>query len=288
MKRLSRFALRYCTALVLLFFINSKINAQIQNLLVNSYNNIVKINFSKTPPVVSYTGINNGFEAIAHVEDGLGNILFYVNADGIYNAHNVLMPGSGKIYANSSASEIDICPFPNNPNKYYVFYNAELCSSLYYSIVDMKLDGARGDVVRLNTLIDSTEVGEGLEIIKRPCRNSYWLLAYACEVGFKRYLIDEKGISEGTIIYDYSGPEIYLGRGELDYGNGKMGIAFANSPVSTAFVCDFDAYSGIITNPKTILLPEGGNGLYGMEFSPDGSKAYMTNFYENLNIAYLL
>ena len=281
MNRIQRFAVRSCITLVLLLFVNSKSNAQIQNLLVNSYNNIVKLNFLTSPPTLSYTGIDNGFEAIAHAEDGLGNILFFVNADGIYNAHNVLMPGSGNIYANSSASEIDICPFPNNPEKYYVFYNAELCSSLYYSVVDMKLDDGRGDVISLNTLIDSTEVAEGLEIIKRPCRNSYWLIVYACGLGFKRYLIDENGISSGTIIYNYSGPKIYLGRGELDYSNGKMGISFSNSPVSTAFICDFDAYTGIIANPKTILLPTGGNGLYGMEFSPDGSKAYMTKFYEN-------
>lgn len=265
----------------MLLIANSKLNAQIQNLLVNSYNNIVKLNFLTSPPTLSYTGIDNGFEAIAHAEDGLGNVLFFVNADGIYNAHNVLMPGSGNIYANSSASEIDICPFPNNPNKYYVFYNSELCSSLYYSVVDMKLDGGCGDVISLNTLIDSTEVAEGLEIIKRPCRNTYWLIAYACGLGFKRYLIDENGISSGTIIYNYSGPKIYLGRGELDYCNGKMGISFSNNPVSMAFVCDFDAYTGIIANHKTIVLPGGGNGLYGIEFSPDGSKAYMTNFYEN-------
>ncbi len=261
--------------------INGAATAQIKNLLVNSYDNIVKLNFETASPSLTYTGINHGFEAVSHAEDGLGNILFFVNADGVYNAHNVLMPGSGKIYANSSATEIDICPFPDNPNKFYIFYNAELCSSLYYSVVDMKLDHGLGDVVSLNTEIDSANVSEGLEVIKRPCRNSYWLLAYVCDIGFKRYLIDEKGVSEGTIIYDYSGPEIFVGRGELDYNNGRMGMSFANSPISTAFVCDFDASSGIITNPKTIILPDGGQGLYGMEFSPDGSKAYMSNWYEN-------
>ena len=266
---------------VFLLLINDCVMAQIRNLFVNSSNNIVKLNFAKSKPSTSYTGISNGFEAIAHAEDGLGNVLFYVNADGIYNAHNVIMPGSETIYANSSSSEIDICPFPNDPNKFYVFYNAEFCSRLFYSVVDMKLDGGKGGVVKLNILLDKTNVAEGLEIVKRPCRNSYWLLAYACEVGFKKYLIDENGISPGIIIYGYSGPEIFLGRGELDFHNGKMGISFANNPKSTAFVCDFDAFAGIINNPKTIECPGGGNGLYGMEFSPDASKAYMTNWYEN-------
>jgi len=268
-------------SLWVLLIINNVATAQVRNLFVNSSNNIVKLNFATSHPAISYTGINNGFEAIAHAEDGLGNILFFVNADGIYNRLNALMSGSENIYANSSSSEIDICPFPDDPNKFYVFYNAEFCSSLYCSVVDMKLKDGLGAVVNLNVLIDSANVAEGLEIIKRPCRNSYWLLAYACKVGFKKYLIDENGISPGTIMYDYSGPEIFLGRGELDYHNGKMGISFSNNPTSTAFVCDLDAYTGIINNPKTITLSNGGNGLYGMEFSPDGSKAYMTNWYEN-------
>ena len=268
-------------SLWVLLIINNVATAQVRNLFVNSSNNIVKLNFATSHPAISYTGINNGFEAIAHAEDGLGNILFFVNADGIYNRLNALMSGSENIYANSSSSEIDICPFPDDPNKFYVFYNAEFCSSLYCSVVDMKLKDGLGAVVNLNVLIDSANIAEGLEIIKRPCRNSYWLLAYACKVGFKKYLIDENGISPGTIMYDYSGPEIFLGRGELDYHNGKMGISFSNNPTSTAFVCDLDAYTGIINNPKTITLSNGGNGLYGMEFSPDGSKAYMTNWYEN-------
>lgn len=272
---------RISFSFMILLIINNVATAQVRNLFVNSSNNIVKLNFATSKPTIGYTGINNGFEAIAHAEDGLGNILFFVNADGIYNKLNVIMPGSENIYANSSSSEIDICPFPNDPNKFYVFYNAEFCSSLYYSVVDMKLENGLGVVVNLNVLMDTANVAEGLEIIKRPCRNSYWLIAYACEIGFKKYLIDEKGISPGSIIYDYIGPEIFLGRGELDYHNGKMGISFSNNPTSTAFVCDIDAYTGGIDNPKTITLPNGGNGLYGMEFSPDGSKAYMTNWYEN-------
>lgn len=272
---------RIFISLVLFLSINTVAVAQIRNLFINSSSNIVKLKFEKSKSTISYTGINNGFEAIAHAEDGIGNVLFYVNADGIYNANNVVMPGSETIYANSSSSEIDICPFPNDRNKFYVFYNAEYCSRLFYSVVDMKLDRGKGEVVKVNILLDTANVAEGLEIVKRPCRNSYWLLAYACEVGFKKYLIDENGISPGTIIYDYSGPEIFLGRGELDFHNGKMGISFSNNPTSTAFLCDFDAYAGVINNPKTITLPSGGNGLYGMEFSPDGSKAYMTNWYDN-------
>ncbi len=157
----------------------------------------------------------------------------------------------------------------------------ELCSNLYYSIVDMKLNDGQGNVTHLNTLLDTAQMAEGLELIKRPCRNSYWLIAYECEKGFKKYLIDDKGVSEGTTIFNYSGPNLFLGRGELDYHNGKMGMAFSNNPAPTVFLCNLDPFTGDITNPKTVILPEGGgNGVYGLEFSPDASKAYFTIWYK--------
>lgn len=269
---------------VLLFFFlytDKTVTAQVQNLFINSYDNIVKLNSTTSSPIISYTGIKNGFEAIAHAEDSVGNILFFVNSNGVYNSKGILMPGSADIYANSSASEINICPFPGNRNKYYIIYNSELCSPLYYSIVDMQLNKGLGDVINLNTLLDTSEIAEGLELVRIPCRNNFWLLAYACDAGFKRYLIDEDGISSDTVIYPYSGPSIFLGRGELDYHNGKMGFSFANTPVPVVFFSDFDAGTGAITNAQTIELPEGGNGVYGLEFSPDGSKAYMTEWYKN-------
>jgi PKD repeat protein len=270
--------------ITMLWAAHSVMYAQIQNIYVNSYNNIVQLNYKKTDPTVSYTNINKGFEAIAHAEDKDGNILFFVNSNGVYDAKGALMKGSTDIYANGSLTEIDICPFPNSTSKYYVFYTMELCSNLYYSVVDMKLNDGLGDVTRLNTLLDTAQMAEGLELIKRPCRNSYWLIAYECGIGFKKYLIDDSGVSNGISIFNYSGPELFLGRGELDYHNGKMGMAFSNNPEPTVFLCNLNPFTGDITNPKTIVLPEGGgNGVYGLEFSPDASKAYFTIWYKPTN-----
>lgn len=275
------FSKKYLALIAAMLLQNLSIMAQVKSLFVNSYSNIVKLNSVKSPPEITYTGIKYGFEAIAHAEDNKGNILFFVNASGVYNSQGELMQGSEEIFANPSSAEINICHVPGDKNKYYIFYNGELCSYLYYSVVDMQLNKGLGDVAKLNFILDSTRMAEGVELIKRPCTNNYWLIAYECGKGYKRYTIDEQGISSGQLIYSHAGPAIYVGRGELDYHNGRLGHAFSNSPAPLAFLCDFDELSGTVCNPRNIELPEGGNGVYGMEFSPDGTKAYITEWYNN-------
>ncbi|MEO8174250.1 MAG: PKD domain-containing protein, partial [Sediminibacterium sp.] len=191
------------------------------------------------------------------------------------------MPGSIGLLADPSSAEIDICPFVGNPDKYYIFYNAQTCSNLYYCVVDMSLAGGTGDVTNLNTLLNSSDFSEGLEIVKRDC-DSYWLLAYECDIQFVKFLIDSNGIGSMQGIYNYPQPGAgYDGRGELDFHNGKLGIAFGFIPY--AFVCDFDPIAGTISNPVTLNFPTADQftGMYGIEFSPDATKAYISNWYND-------
>src|SRR5438105_1668246 len=87
----------------------------IHDLLFNSFDAIAKLDFTTCSPVLSYMS-NTGYEAIAHAEDVNGNIIFYVISSGVYNSTGALMPGSGTMFTNPSAAEIDIGPFPQNPN----------------------------------------------------------------------------------------------------------------------------------------------------------------------------
>jgi len=229
-------------------------------------------------------GITNGFEGIAHVEDGFGNILFWVNANGVYDRNGLLMPGSIGLLADPSSTEINVCPFPNDTTKYYIFYNMQVCSPLYYSVVDMTLRSGDGDVSQLNVLLDGGSYAEGMEVIRIPCTNNFWYVTYECGTGFKRFLIDSSGISTGVLIHNYIQPWGYDGRGELDYHNGKMGLAFAWT--NRIVTVDFDPSNGTISNPLDIVL-SGSNfdfdGIYGLEFSPDASKVYFALWYNLFN-----
>lgn len=253
---------------------------KIKNLFFNSPTNIIQGNFSTNGFQVTKTNIPSGAsmgdsEGIAHVEDKNGNIIIWVNASGVYDKTGTLMPGSIGIAAHPSSTEIGICPVPSDTNKFYIIYNSQLCSSLYYSIVDMKLRGGLGDVVTLNKQLDpGNNFAEGLEIIRIPCSNNFWLIAYQCYSGFKRFLIDETGIHSNVLIHSFNSGN-HGGRGELDYHNGKLGyaITFTNK----AFFADFDPLSGTLTNPLEINFPAS-NGMYGLEFSPDATIAFLTDW----------
>ncbi|QHT66759.1 gliding motility-associated C-terminal domain-containing protein [Rhodocytophaga rosea] len=253
--------------------------AQIQNLYFNSTSNIVRLDFSTPSPSPVYTGIGSGAsigEGIAHAEDRQGNIIIWVNASGVYDKNGTLMPGSAGILAHPSSSEIVLCPFPADPTKYYIFYNSEFCSSLYYAVVDMKLRAGLGKVISINNVIEAgSNFAEGLEIIRIPCSNTYWLLSYQCYSGFKRFRIDANGISAGTLIQAFNA-ESHNGRGELDYHNGRLGYAVTYK--NRIFLADFDPITGQLSNDRTINFAAT-NGIYGLEFSPDASKVYATDWH---------
>lgn len=250
----------------------------INNLYFNSTTNILQLNFAASSPTISYTGIGSGAsigEGIAHVEDRNGNLKFWVNASGVYDKTGTLMPGSTGILAHPSSTEIVICPLPADSAKFYIFYNNQLCSELYYALVDMNLRGGLGEVVSKNTVLDAgNSYAEGLEVVKIPCSSDYWLLAYQCYSGFKRFKIDAKGISTGTLLQAFNA-ESHNGRGELDYHQGRL--AYAVTYKNKVFLSDFDPSTGLMSNAKTISFAAT-NGIYGIEFSADASKVYATDW----------
>lgn len=250
---------------------------KISNLIFNSTDNITGLQFKEHgAPTVFYTGQRANAtigEGIAHAENEEGEIIFWVSSSGVYDKNHQLMPGSEGIYAHPSATEITICPFPDNPSKYYIFYNNQLCSGLYYSVVDMSARDGIGDIDQLNIpVLPEVDFAEGLEIIRIPCSRDYWLIATECGKGLRRFKIGQEGISGGEMSGVYTND--FGGRGELDYHKGRIGLAltFRNE----AYFVDFDPQSGEFSNYHLVNFSSR-NGAYGLEFSPDGTKVYITD-----------
>src|SRR5690606_26792137 len=105
-----------------------------------------------------------------------------------------------------------ILPVIGDTNKYYVFsmqtvpdylYGGDVgASRLYYSIVDMTLDGGLGDVVpgKKGILLDSLLTSEKM-IAVRGTKCDLWLLVHNVEDNvFKSYHIGDTGISLNPVI----------------------------------------------------------------------------------------
>jgi len=261
----------------------------IQKLLFSAYDDIVGLDFSSDPPSLFYTGISNGFEAISHAEDGNGNIVFWVNSNGVYDINSNLMPNSTGLNANSSSAEISVFPFPSDPSKFYIVYNDQLCSSMFYCIVDLTLNGGLGDVTAPNTLISNSEFSEGFEVVRIPCTENYYILAYECDVGIWSFLVNDTGINTtGTFLQAVNTPMVgtYAGRTELDYHFGRLGMSYGNVE-NTVFLGDYDPLTNTLNGaniPVPSLIDQGSPfpaGMMGIDFSPDGTKAYVANWLES-------
>ncbi len=266
-------------ALLVLCFASAPTQAQNQrNLFFNSFDNVVRLDFATDPPIPYGTGVAGSYEGIAHYEDGDGNLLFWFNSNGVYDQNGTFMSGSFGMLANSSSAEICISPVPGSPDRYYILYNAETCSALYYSIVDMTLNGGFGNVVSLNTLISNANHSEGMEVVQIPNTEDYWFLTYRCGTGFTKYHITPTGIAPGVVFHPYPMPVGgYDGRGEFDYHRGRIGACFAWS--SQVFLADFDPINGEVCSPVTLNSTAFSNNPFGVEFSPNGNKMYFTLWY---------
>ena len=269
--------------------------SSINNLLFkNEIDDITRLDFSSDPPSQSDLILSNHFiianeqGIIGHAEIN-GEFLFYVTEKGVYRADGSFMMGSEQIEIDWHSSEVNILQMPGQTDKYYIFHKNALCSTLYYSIIDLSASNRLGGVESLNNPLSNGKYANGIEAIRRPGTNNYWFIAYECSSGFEVYEITSEGvllrsvlpfdISNNAILPPYSEQK----DGELDYHNGR--VAFASTIDESVAVFDFDPTSGDASSPikiDRIALPDGTlhdlTWTYGVEFSPDASKLYISRY----------
>jgi gliding motility-associated-like protein len=245
-------------------------------------------------PMITQFAQGVATEGQAFVEDAAGNLLFYVIYGGVFRADNSLMPGSAGMFFFDSESELIVCPFPGDPEKFYIFHNDLGCSNLRYAIVDMSLAGGTGDVSVINQVLHPNDFGEGKELVPIPGTPNYQLLTYQCEVGLTVFEINQNGIGPPVLLQAYSGdpfnqaPAAWAkGCRELDVNQGKgvMALSVENKVV----IFDYDPLANTLTNFQQLnLFPPSFTNPYGVEFSSDLSKLYVSSEFNSvMNLARL-
>lgn len=252
-----------------------------QSFYANSSDAIVKL--SVTGDSVDWSGYaiksitTPVAEGLVAVEDSAGHLLFVADGSGLYDKTGKLVPQSDNILAHYSSSEMAVCPVVGHPDEYYIFYNTEQCSGLYYSIVRADAQGVQ--MVKTNVPLDTSRAyAEGLEIIKNPCKNQYFLVGFACQEGFRTFSLDTVGISASSDTqYDLTN---FSGRGMMTYRNGKLGYALAFS--NKILLANFDSHEGSISAVEEVTFPAT-NGAYGIAFTQNAEKVFVTDW-NNRNI----
>lgn len=259
-----------------------------------SNNGIARADFSSGSPVFSKRAMNSGFEGIAAVADGSGDPLFSAYSVGVFrdslNGGSGLIPlpsGAVPLFINASSTEFLFLPDPGNANHFYLIYNDQVCSALYFTKIDKTANGGLGGYVgSVNTVIDNSQnYSEAFEAIRIPgTANHFWILASSCTTdSLVRWTLDNTGIHSRTPIGHLPGNPTsgYDGRGAMSYCNGHLGLA--RTYTTNSYVGDFNPATGLFSNPVAIPTPGASfsAGAYGVTFSRSGNKAYFTDWYNS-------
>ncbi|MCG8318023.1 MAG: PKD domain-containing protein [Cytophagales bacterium] len=263
----------------------------------NSIEGVIFNKFNNEPLVVSDQAVPFGVggSAVA-TDDNTGQLLFYADGDNIYDAsHNIMLNGGG-ILGNALGNQpVAISPIPGEPGRYYVFsntanFNNGGMSSVNYTIVDMNLPGNAGNpgqpnlgevVVASKNVAFINQSAEGMIVVEQGTAGQYWLIVYN-QITFD---ISAYDIQPGGNIVTIPARTFNVASAplaaNLSYSPAAGKIAVSPQDANkNVVILNFDNNTGTFTFDQTInnsgvddLI---GQAIYDTEWSPDGTKLYIS------------
>ncbi len=241
-------------------------------------------------PMPAQNVFNTG-RRTASISDANGNLLFACNGSTIIDRDLNPMPALTTATLNSTADKILIQQIPGS-SRYYVFYTKQkflyqsnTSSSLSYAIVDLSLNGGKGDVVLYNQLIDSVS-SPAFTLVQQDVSTA-WLVTHRHRTGnFYAYKITGSGLASTPVLSSVSSitdPAQYMFRDMKTSFNGKMIAGAAYYVESGIFalsrglveVFDFDYVTGQLRNKvRTLQRVAYFAPIQSLEFSPDNRLLY--------------
>lgn len=283
-----------CFFTFLLFLIAGYTHAQVQN--VWCFGSSAGLDFNSGNPVAINTSIR-ALEGSASVCDKNGQLLFYTEGAKVWDRNHNVMPNGSSLMSLSTQSTTQaavIVPMPDDSEKYYLFslsdYNTRPLGgpALFYSIIDMKLNGGLGDVVAASKgiFVDSG-LTEKLTAVAGKGQ-SVWVMVRSIKANeYKAFAVTTSGVNTSPVISVCGEFGILASAGgEIKFSPNRRKMAAActgsynsgNTGPSSAGLelYDFDPATGIVSN--AVKVDEINNkylGIYyGVNFSPDNSKLY--------------
>lgn len=244
------------------------------------FGNKAGLDFMTVPPT-PLTGSMMTQEGCASVADAAGNLLFYTDGSTIYDQQHNVMPGGTGLGGNPSTTQSSIIVRqPGSQTIYYVFSLASGNSAnLKYSIVNMSLSAGMGSVTSSNNLI-STGNSERLTSVKHCNGTDIWVLCAPGSNSVNAYLVTSVGVNTvavGSSVVNFNNFNnnglSYIGNMKTSPNGSK--IALASYGTGVVYLADFNNATGSVSNGFA-LGTSLNNSIYGVEFSPDGTKVFGT------------
>ncbi len=246
------------------------------------FGNGTGIDFTSGTPTVFSSNIS-AWDNSASIADANGNLLFYSEGTKIYDKNGNIMPnGNGILGDTSGGQPATIVRKPGSEQLYYVFTvpNFGGPNGLRYSIVDMSLNGGTGDVDTAHkNILFYTPTAEKIIPVLHSNGFDIWILAHEWNTNtFRAYLLTANGFVTNYVASTIGS----VHGGSTNNAIGQLTVTKAGDKVACCLwqdgiieIFNFNSQSGVLTNAKSI---SGYHAVLGLEFSPDGSKLYATNY----------
>ncbi len=267
------------------------------------FGNEAGLNFNSGSPIVltdgqTYSPNGTNVEGTSVISDSTGALLFYTNGMEVWNKNHQVMPNGNGLLGNFSSTQSSlIVAQPGSSRYFYIFttddfYEDGLQYGFRYSVVDICFDNGLGDVLsdqKNIKLLDT--VAEKLTAVKHINGNDFWIIVHKYySDAFYSYHLSPLGIVDTVISHVGSvHPTTMIGLGgaigqlKVSPNGNKLAIVNGQSAPNIAEYFDFDKNTGIVSNCVSIQTNPN-YSYYGVSFSPDNSKLYISCWLNNNGI----
>jgi len=284
--------LRYFYLIIVIFFYIS-CPAQKQD-RIWLFGNHGGIDFNDLTNLTSFYSPFNGNlikYSVGSISDFNGQLLFYAAADqflalgiDIFNKTGSIMLNGDKLQGHPAQSQgIVVLPFPGDSTKFYVFHKSQSTGKnfIYYSIVDMTMDGGLGAVTSKNIVIPCDSLTQRTTAVKHANGRDWWLVQLRWDQPeYITFLITPDSIigPYKFLVNDPSPKQNIVGTSRFSRSGSKLVSVGVYGSVD---IMDFDRCTGAISNfqriGENIFSYE--NSYLGCEFSPNENVLYVANTY---------
>lgn len=259
------------------------VTAQQNNVWV--FGNNAGIDWNSGSPVAITTSMTSD-EGVASVADTAGNLLFYTNGLNVWDKNFQIMPNGDDLGGMASSTSVMIMQTPSKCSRFYIFTTEDHTSTdnnMYYSVVDMDLNGGLGDVMSgQKKILMHDNVSEKLAMVPQSNGSDYWLISH--ELGnntFVVFSITASGINMTPQLYNIGSTlPSNAETGQLKANADGTILAMASLWSNFLQVVNFDPSTGIVscscTNHGPAITSDVNGLYYGVEFSANGEYLYVT------------
>ncbi len=256
------------------------------------------LDFISGVPVNTGEIIITSSDAVSVMSDTNGSLLFCTNAERIVNREGQIMPNGSNLIGDHHASMGTlIVQQPGSDHLYYVFtVSREFPDNIgmFYSIVDMNLDGGLGDVTSEKNipLANAWAASNKLTSVRHANGEDVWIITrnFKTDQWYVAFLLTANGLSTDGVISPVPWRKDMNNEGSMKVSQDKKYMAAAykkeglhnESLKQSLDIGSFNAITGEIDLLYTLTKnPNDWTSLYqphAVEFSPDSKLLYITYY----------